>query len=322
VDAVAVDDADTWLPLECRFSKPWIIKDSSMKSSFSLTIVLIALLAVGCANPQTRFASPDDAVQSLVTAVRADDQTQLKQIFGSESDEILSSGDDVADQQTRERFLAAYDLKHQLVTNTDGTVTLNIGDSDWPMPIPLVKDTNSSQCRRIGRNELDVIQVCQAIVDAQREYAERDPNGDGVREYALKFISDSGKKNGLYWETAEGEAPSPLGPLVGSAVEEGYTAARAQGDDAPRPYHGYYYRILTSQGPSAPGGALSYLVGDKLIGGFAVIAWPADYGNSGIMTFIVNHRQVVYQKDLGDNTDKLARAITSFDPAPDWKKAE
>jgi len=308
-----------------------------MKLSTSLIIILIALIALvgqGCASPQTMFASPDEAVQSLVSAVRANDQTQLKQILGSHGDDLLNSGDDIADRMARERFVAAYDAKHQLVKNDDGSMTLNTGDTDWPFPIPVVNDDKHGKWvfdtdagkdeiinRRIGRNELDVIQVTQAVVDAQREYAQRDPNGDGIPEYARKFISDPGKKNGLFWKTDESEAASPLGPLVGQAVEEGYSSARTE-EGKPRAYHGYHYRILTSQGPNASGGAFDYVVDGKLIGGFAVIAWPAQYGNSGIMTFIVNHQEVVFQKDLGANTDRQAKAVTAFDPVAGWKKTE
>jgi hypothetical protein len=201
------------------------------------------------------------------------------------------------------------------------------------MPIPLVKDDTSNKwkfdtdagkdeliSRRIGRNELDVIQVCKAICDAQREYAQRDPNNDGIPEYATKFISDPGTKNGLYWETAEGERPSPLGAFAADAAEEGYSTRPSDGQ--PRPYHGYYYRILTAQGPNAPGGAMDYYVNGKLIGGFAVVAWPADYASSGLTTFITNYTGEVYQQDLGDDTDKIARAMTTYDPGPGWTKSE
>jgi hypothetical protein len=173
--------------------------------------------------------------------------------------------------------------------------------------------------RRIGRNELDVIEVCKAIGDAQREYATQDHNSDGIPEYARKFISDDGQKNGLYWPTKEGEPQSPLGELAAEAQAQGY---KASATNEPRPYHGYYYRILTAQGKDAQGGARSYEVNGKLIGGYAVVAWPADYGSSGIMTFISNYEGDVYQKDLGDDTDKLARAMTEYNPDSSWKKCE
>jgi hypothetical protein len=286
------------------------------------------------ADAQKTFASPDEAVAAMLAAVRSMDEAQLKAVFGAEGDDLLASGDSVADRQTADRFLRLYDEKHELTTNPDGSMTLNVGKDDWPLPIPLVRDDDGKRWlfdtaagkeeiinRRIGRNELDVIQVCKAIGDAQAEYTARDPMGVGIPVYAKKFISDPGQKNGLFWPTAEGEPPSPLGPLAADAAAEGYSTAPRENDE-PHPYHGYYYRILTAQGPSAPGGALDYLVDGKLVGGFAVVAWPSDYGNSGIMTFLVNYQGVVYQKDLGDDTDKLARAMKAYDPDASWKKSE
>ena len=208
---------------------------------------------------------------------------------------------------------------------------LIIGRNDWPFPIPIIKqgqqwifDTASGKeeilDRRIGRNELYTIQVMLAVVDAQREYAMKDRDGDGLLEYAQKFMSDPDKKNGLYWPAKEGEDPSPLGLLAAKAKREGYS--KAQDPEEPQPYHGYFYRILTSQGPNAAGGAFDYIVKGKMIGGFAVVAYPADYGNSGVMTFIVNHDDVVYQKDLGEDTEKEAQAIKLFDPDKTWTKAQ
>jgi hypothetical protein len=202
------------------------------------------------------------------------------------------------------------------------------------MPIPIVRDDATKRWsfdteagkdelinRRIGRNELDVIQVLKAICDAQAEYAARDPQGEGLPVYARHIISQEGKKDGLFWPTDEKETPSPIGPLAADAAAEGYKVGSRQ-DDEPHPYHGYYYHILTAQGAAAPGGARDYTVNGKLIGGFAVVAWPADYGSSGITTFITNYEGIVYQRDLGEDTDKLARAITAFDPATGWTKAE
>jgi hypothetical protein len=300
-----------------------------------LLAVLLTLLGVaqGCAtNPPERFASPEQAVGSLVRAIRANDQADVLAVLGSDAKDIVDSGDAVADQQARERFLEAYDTKHKLVTEPNGEVTLVIGPKDWPLPIPIVKDEAKNEWyfdtetgrdeiinRRIGRNELSTIQTCLAIVDAQREYALADPDGDGVREYAGKFFSDPGKKNGLYWQTQEGEPLSPMGELVAGASGEGYTRSST---GQPHPYHGYYYRILTTQGPAASGGTSEYVVGGKMIGGFALIASPADYGNSGIKTFMTNLDGVVYEKDLGDDTEKLAKAINSFDPGEGWSKVD
>lgn len=294
----------------------------------------VAAIGQGCSHHQAEYASPDQAVQSLVTAVRTEDKDSLRRIFGPEAEDILKSGDPVDDRNRAHKFLALYDEKHHLVDEPDGRVTLVVGKDDWPMPVPIVKDDKGKRWRfdpdagkeeilnrRIGRNELDVIQVCKAIVDAQHDFAEIKAANGGVPEYAQKFLSDAGQKNGLYWPTAEGEPQSPLGPRVADAVEEGYSAT-GDPDAGPRPYHGYYYRMLTRQGVTAQGGSRDYLVNGRMIAGFAVVAWPADYGNSGIMTFIVNQDGVVYQRDLGDDTDKLARAMQAFDPGPGWTKSE
>jgi hypothetical protein len=207
---------------------------------------------------------------------------------------------------------------------------LQIGAEEWPFPIPIVKrgekwsfDTGKGKeeliNRRIGRNELNTIQTCLAYVDAQREYVVKDRDGDGLFEYAQKLRSDPGKKNGLYWEAKTSEGQSPLGPLFAAAQEKGYSKAAG---GKPVPYHGYYYRILTAQGKSAPDGAYDYLVRGNMIGGFALVAYPAKYGASGIMTFIVNHDGVVYQKDLGKKTEKAAQAMKVFNPDSTWKKVE
>jgi Protein of unknown function (DUF2950) len=283
---------------------------------------------------QATFDSPDDAVTALVAAARTHDQKLLQTIFGPEGDEILSSGDEVADQNALTTFLDNYDAKHQITIGDNGSMTLVIGEKDWPLPIPIVKDADKNVWyfdtaagkeeilnRRIGRNELYTIEVCRAIADAQREYAQTDPDGNGVPEYAEKFLSDPGKKNGLYWKTEEGEKPSPLGPLVAAATTQGYSSARdASGE--PTPFHGYYYRMLTSQGPNAPDGARDYIVNGKMIGGFGAIAYPAQYGNSGVMTFIVNQDGNVFQRDLGENTADVVKQINSFDPGPDWTKVD
>jgi hypothetical protein len=294
-----------------------------------ITLALFLFLTPGCVS-QATFESADKAVDSLVAAVRAQDEVQLKNLLGSEGQEIISSGDPVADKNAQENFLKAYDEKHQLVAGDKGAMTLVVGKADWPLPIPLVQtfgkwhfDTDAGKDeilnRRVGKNELDAIQSCLAILDAQREYVSRDRDANGLREYATRFLSEPGKKNGLYWLTAANEPPSPLGPLAAEAAEEGYTGQNA----APHtPFHGYRFRILTSQGASAPGGTLDYMVNGKLIGGFAIVAWPAEYGNSGVMTFIMNHEGIVFQCDLGDDTEKSAKTMSSYNPGPDWKKVE
>ena len=251
-------------------------------------------------------------------------------IFGNDAKDLLSSGDAVADRARRQEFLKSYEEKHQLVNDGDKMI-LVIGNQEWPLPIPVVKqgsrwvfDTKAGReeilNRRIGENELTTIQVLLAIVDAQREYARKDRDGDGILEYAQQFRSVPGKQNGLYWEAKAGEEESPLGPLAADARVEGYKAASAGAK--PVPFHGYYFKILTGQGKNAPGGAYNYLVKGNLIGGFAVIAAPAQYGNSGVMTFLVNHDGVVYEKDLGKNTLELAKKMSTFDPDKSWKKAD
>ncbi len=299
---------------------------------WGIMVLALLLLAPGCAVQRT-FPTPDAAVGSLIDALRAGDQKQLKGIFGSSESGLLSSGDAVADQNNTELFLSKYDEKHGLVPADNGAMTLVIGTNDWPMPIPIVKDQNKDAWRfdtaagqdeiinrRIGRNELDTIQVCLAIVDAQREYAMEDPDHDGIPAYAQKFMSDPGQKNGLYWPTAEGEKPSPLGDLAATAAEQGYHRT-AGTQSEPRPYLGYNYRMLSAQGPNANGGARDYMVGKEMMGGFAVVAFPAIYGSSGVMTFIVNQDGVVYQCDLGADSAKIARGMTAFDPDSKWQKS-
>ena len=279
---------------------------------------------------QRTFASPEEAVKALVEALKSGDAKAVEAIFGPGSRDLLLSGDPVADKATRERFLSRYGEKNRLEV-TEAKANLNIGNDDWPFAVPLVKkeglwyfDTKEGReeilARRIGGNELSAIQVCLALVDAQREYALKDRDGDGLLEYAQKFRSDPGKKNGLYWEVKEGEGQSPLGPLFAAAQEKGYSREAAGGK--PIPYYGYYYRILTGQGKNAPGGAYDYMVKGNMIGGFALVAYPAKYASSGVMTFIVNHDGVVYQKDLGRNTEKAAKAMKLFNPDSTWKKVK
>ena len=293
---------------------------------------LLAALLVGCSSQQQTFKSPDAAADSLASALRAGDTSRLDKIFGKEGAAIVSSGDPVADKGDFAKFVEAYDAKHELSPAADGEMTLTIGKDDWPFPVPITQsdkgwmfDTAAGKDeilnRRIGRNELSTIEVCCAVVDAQREYARLDPGGVGLPVYARRIISEPGKKNGLYWPTAAGEPPSPLGPLVAEAADEGYTAkGKAKGESAP--YHGYRYRLLTAQGPNAPGGAMDYVVGGHLLSGFGLIAYPAEYGNSGVMTFMINHQGELFQKDLGDKTHDVARSINTFDPGEGWTKCE
>jgi hypothetical protein len=327
---------------------PLAIRNAARNTLIALVVLCVptTLLVAGCAHqhdqqqagkspaPQTptgqAFPSPDDAVRALATALRANDTPKLLAIIGPGGQDIISSGDAVADQQRGQKFLALYDQKHAITDDGPDRRTLTVGNDDWPLPVPLVRLGNAWRFdadagkeeilnRRIGDNELSTIQVCKAIADAQREYALRDPDGDGIQVYAQKFLSDPGKHNGLFWHTAEGEDPSPLGELAADAAAEGYRRPESGG---PAPYHGYYYRILQAQGPHAPDGPVDYVVNGKMTLGFAVIAWPADYGNSGIMTFIMGPDGVVYQQNLGDDTDKLAAETKSFDPGEGWTRIE
>lgn len=283
----------------------------------------IGPLAAQQAN-QKSYASPNEAVQALASAVKAQDRDQLMMVFGPEAKEILYSGDEVADKQTREKFIQKYDQMSRLETQPDGSVDLYIGAENWPFPIPLVKkngrwlfDAAAGKkeilYRRIGQNEFDTIDTLHGLVDAQKEYASQARDGE-AKEYAEKLLSDEGKHNGLYWQTNEGQPPSPAGPLIAEAFGEGY---RKQ--NGPVPYHGYIYRLLRSQGPNAPGGAKDYMVNGKMIGGFAILAYPAEYRSSGVMTFIVTGNGRVYQKDLGQKTAALARDMKMYNPDKTWE---
>ena len=272
---------------------------------------------------QQAFPSPEQATAALAAAVKSGTNRAILKLLGSAAEDIINSGDEVADAQMRQRFTAAYDAKHSIKAEGNKKATLIVGDDDFPFPIPLYNtssgwefDTKAGRLeilyRRIGRNELDAIQTCLAYVDAQNEYAEKD-HGLGVGVYAQRIVSSPGKKDGLFWH--DDRDPSPLGELAAKASGEGYKL-----DENGTPYHGYYYRILRAQGSDAPGGALSYVVNSKMIGGFALIAYPAEYGNSGVMTFMVNHTGIVYQKDLGRRSDVIAKRMRLFDPDQTWKK--
>jgi hypothetical protein len=287
----------------------------------------VSAAAVAGEPSQMTFASPEQAVDALVAATQADKTADLQKILGPSSRKVIYSGDRIADKEGREKFAAAYAQKHAIETPSDAKAILIISADEWPFPIPLVKrgdawrfDTKAGADeilnRRIGRNELNAIQVCGAIVDAEHEYASKDRTGSGDLEYAQKFMSSPGKRDGLYWPLTAGEE-SPIGPLVVSARAEGYGPRGAH--EKRSPYHGYYYRILKKQGKDARGGAYSYVVHDRMIGGFALVAFPAKYGDSGVMTFIVNQDGVVYEKALGPHTATIARAMTAFNPDASWK---
>jgi Protein of unknown function (DUF2950) len=279
------------------------------------------------ASAQQPFKSADEAASALVAAAKAGDRAALLTVLGQGGADIVSSGDAVADDEARQRFIAAYDEKHEIKPDGESKAMMIIGRDDFPFPIPLVRkgeawrfDTAAGRMeilfRRIGRNELAAIQSCLAYVDAQNDYADKD-RGTGAGTYAQRIVSQPGKKDGLYWPAAAGEDESPLGDLVAEATTEGYRVGGARA-----PFHGSYFKILTRQGPAAPGGALDYVVKGRMIGGFALVAYPAEYQNSGVMTFLVNHAGTVYQKDLGARTARLAEGMTAFNPDDSWKKVD
>lgn len=285
-------------------------------------------------NGAAKFKSPAEAVAALIDAARSKDASAVATVLGPGTKEWLVSGDPVQDTAGRARFVAAYDAKHEIVNEDGDKAVLVVGTDGFPFPFPIVKSKAGWSFdleqgkeellnRRIGENELNTVQVLLAIVDAQREYAEVDRDGDGLLVYAAKFASTPGKRDGLFWARAEGEAESPLGPLVAQAAREGYSAGGSGGTKGESvPYHGYKFRILTGQGAKAEGGAFDYMVGDKMFGGFAVIAFPAKYDASGIMTFIVNHDGVVYETDLGPETQRLAQDIKTYNPDETWRKTD
>jgi hypothetical protein len=295
-----------------------------------VAIALIAVVSASCASVQRqqRFASPEEGMSALVEAIRGNDQSALMGLLGGSGQDWLDSGDPATNAQRRKVFLKAYAEANKIVLEEKNTrAVLVVGRNEWPMPIPLVKSREGWRfdiqraaeeilSRHIGRNELAAIQVCLAIVDAEHEYAEQDLDGDGVPGYASKLASSPGKRDGLYWETREGEPLSPLGPLL-AAASEGSTASDRT---TLQPYHGYFYRLLVRQGKDAPGGAYDYQINGKLLRGFAVLAYPARYGVSGVMSFIVNQDAVVYQNDLGDSTTTGVADITEFSPDLSWKR--
>jgi Protein of unknown function (DUF2950) len=278
---------------------------------------------------QRTFASPDEAGAAFLQAAQSDDQAGLQAIFGPETDSVLLSGDPVKDKDNLKDFVAAYNQMHRWREIKVGGQILYAGADNYPFPIPLgqnssgkwVFDTAAGKdeilARRIGKGELTAIVACSALADAERQYFSQTHNGDTVKQYTQRIASDPGKKNGLYWETAEGQPPSPLGPVGDFAKAAGYVGTGAK----PQPFEGYYYQILTKQGDKAKGGAKDYISNGKMTGGFAFLAYPAQYRNSGIMTFIIGGDGIVYQKDLGDHTSDAAAIVTEYNPGDGWKPA-
>jgi len=300
---------------------------------FAVVLVVAGLLVrpVQAATPQSTYATPDAAVTALVAALKTHNPTAIGAVLGPGSEALVSSGDRVKDRQENQRFLDAYAEHHALVADGTDQMVLHVGQNDWPMPIPLVQHNGrwhfdshegAQQIvdRRIGRNEIAAIRVCLAYVDAQKAYFDLFKQATGAGAYAQRLVSTPGNYDGLYWPSVTGIPESPLTPLLESAVDEGYPGEVAAGKSVP--YQGYFYRVLTRQGTSAPGGARSYIQNGKMVGGFALLAWPAIYGASGVMTFIVNQDGVVFQDDLGRDTAARAARITAFDPGLDWTRID
>jgi hypothetical protein len=293
----------------------------------AITVLLTGCLAIASAaqqRGQKTFSSAEEASNALVTALQSNDEKALLAILGSDGRQVVSSGDDTEDAQGRANFVQKYQEMHRLVAEPDGT-TLYIGAKNWPTPIPIVNkggswyfDTDAGKreilYRRIGRNEMSTIRVCQELVAAQKDYYATQHS-----EYARKLFSDEGQHNGLYWKASNPEPESPIGPLVAAAVAEGYPKGEPM---APTPYRGYFFHILTRQGKDAPGGAKKFVVDGKMTGGFAFVAFPAEYRSSGVMTFVVGQDGVVYQKDLGKRTDVRAPSLKAYNPDSTWQKVE
>ncbi|HAM49986.1 MAG TPA: DUF2950 domain-containing protein [Nitrospiraceae bacterium] len=308
----------------CRHWLAAFIAVIAIISAFSLTVSAQD-------TKQEKFKSPEDAMRALIEATNTNNTAELLAIFGPEGKSIISSGDAVADSKARKRFVAAAKETLKFSKLDDNTVLAVIGKDACSFPVPIVKsgqewvfstDDGRQEIinRRIGKNELSTIQVSLAYVDAQREYIAKDRDGSGVLQYAQKFRSHEGRKDGLYWEAAAGEESSPLGPLVARATEEGYSARKP--GEKPKPYHGYYFKILTSQGSKAAGGERDYIINGKMTAGFGLLAYPAQYGVSGIMTFVVNQQGIVYEKDLGPRTEEVAKAVTKYDPDEAWEEVK
>jgi Protein of unknown function (DUF2950) len=290
--------------------------------------VLLPIAACNKATPSEAgpksFASPDEAGKALADATKSEDKTLILAIFGPGSEDVISSGDPAQDKESMEGFAQAYQVMNRWRKLGDGSQLLLVGADNQAFPIPLMKNAAGQWyfdaaagkeeilARRIGRDELSAIAVNQALGDAQTQYFSQ--KHGGVKQYAQKFISDPGQQNGLYWESPQGAPRSPLGPLVAFASEEGYTVK----PDAAQPYYGYYFRRLDSQGPDAKGGAKTYVVNGKMTAGFAYLAYPAKYDDSGVKSFIINQQGVIYQKDLGKDTVTVAKAMTTFNPDPSW----
>jgi len=303
--------------------------DKPMQLMQVLGVVILAACSAVCQSNQPSirtFPTLEDAGTALISAAKSHDQTSLLAIFGPDAKEVISSGDAVQDNNTAAAFARAYDVMHRWRTLADGSEILLVGYDNFPFPIPLKKNAEGQWFfdtvagkeevlnRRIGRNELAIIDVCNAVANAQAQYFSQLHDGSTTKQYAQKFISDPGTHNGLYWQSPEGQPQSPLGPLAAFATAEGYSVK----PDAHIAFHGYFFRMLKGQSNRAPGGAKNYVVDGKMTAGFAFVAYPAEYGNSGVMTFMINQDGVLLQKDLGKNTAEVVMGMSDFDPDSGW----
>jgi hypothetical protein len=323
-------EAKTMLGYKCILKRSFTWRHASVVlAALSIAVVVLVSPIFAQEPGQKVFGSPEEALKALAETARDNDKKGMMAILGPGGKEIISSGDETADRNAMEQFVKNYEEKADFVKEKEDRVSVIIGNDNWPFPIPIAKkgeawvfDTKAGReevlNRRLGRNELNVIQVCLAYVDAQREYANTDRERDGIIQYARKIWSDPNRRNGLYWEAAEGEAPSPFGPLIAQAAAKGYTKKGGK----PAPYYGYYFKILQGQGPNAPGGAYSYVINGHMVAGFAFMAWPAEYGVSGVMTFLVNQNGTVFQKNLGPKTGEAVKTMTRYNPDRTWQRAQ
>jgi DUF2950 family protein len=311
-----------YLIFAALISVPLFVHAAAPSSAIKPAADSLAITAKG-------FQTPDEAGKALLEAIVNDDSTQLIALFGNQDAELLSSGDDVEDKNNRAEFATLAQENMRVEVIGEDKAIIYVGNMDWPFPIPLVKNGDSWQFdtqqgrqeiinRRIGRNELNTVSAMQGYQEAQFDYANTDRDGDGVLEYAQKLQSEPGKFDGLFWETEEGEPQSPLGPLIAEARAEGYKIKGVT--EKPAPYHGYYYRILTRQGKNVPGGKYDYVINGHMIAGFGLVAFPAQYGSSGIMTFVVNHQGKVYEKDLGPKTAEIVAKMKEYNPDATWEQ--
>ncbi len=309
--------------------------DMKMRIANKFTVLALLSMLMGTratwAVDQKTFASPAEAIHALVKAAEDGNQDEMLAVLGDDGKDLVYSGDPVQDKTGMEKFVKSYKTKHAIVTEDDKTRILQVGPNDWPMPIPIVNDGGKWRFdtaagkeellyRRIGRNELGAIAACRGYIDAQKDYAAEGHDGLPAGIYAQRLMSSSGKQDGLYWETAEGEPTSPAGPFLAEAGGQGYEGEGLGGKS--QPYHGYLYRILKAQGAAGKGGAKNYLSDGNLSGGVGLVAYPAEYKVSGVMTFIINQNGVAYEKDLGEKTAEIAKAMTEYNPDSTWHKVK